>query len=74
MVWQKFLSDFLFGGFLIALVLGVVRSFGPFLGGVIAALPVRSALTIFLGILYNPSAGIDITTGALATGLANMGL
>jgi hypothetical protein len=46
---EKLISDFILGGFLIAGVLAIANFIGPFMAGVIAALPVRVWATLLLG-------------------------
>jgi hypothetical protein len=46
-------QNFLLGGFLIALALAIGKLVGPFIAGIIAALPVRLGATLFLGGISN---------------------
>jgi hypothetical protein len=46
---ERLIPDFLIGGSMIAGVLAVAHFLGPFLAGIIAALPVRLGATLFLG-------------------------
>ena len=60
-LWE-FLSDFLMGGTLIAVVLALGHFIGPLTTGIIAALPVRVWATILLG---GVSASPDFLLGML---------
>ncbi|MBN2330743.1 MAG: hypothetical protein JXC85_02910 [Candidatus Aenigmarchaeota archaeon] len=49
MDWQRLLFDFMIGGGLIAAVVSVFHFVSPLIGGIIAAVPVRIGITMFLG-------------------------
>jgi uncharacterized membrane protein (GlpM family) len=61
----KFLADFLIGGFSVALAVLVAKSVSLFLGGVIAALPVRLAATIALAGAESPLMAHEMVRGAI---------
>ncbi len=48
MTWDKVLTDFLIGGFFVALAVGVGIAAGAIWGGMIAALPIRLGITILI--------------------------
>ena len=66
MVLGELGENFLLGGFLIAIVLAIGKLLGPFIAGIIAALPVRLGTTLFMGGISNdPSFVLEMIRGAL---------
>jgi hypothetical protein len=67
MDWQRLLSDFIIGGGLIALVVAIVQLLGPFMGGIVASMPIRVGITMFLGGLFEGSGFvIGMLSGSIA--------
>ncbi len=74
MDWQKLLYDFIAGGALIATVLALAKIFGPFIAGIIAALPIRLGTTLFLsGITNSPEFVLGMLRGSIPGSLGSFG-
>lgn len=56
MDWQRLIVDFFVGGGLIAFVVALLHFVGPMLGGIIASIPLRIGITMFLGGISEGSA------------------
>ncbi len=48
MLWKKFLFDFVLGGLIVAIVVLVANLISPVIAGIIAAMPIRLATSLFL--------------------------
>ena len=55
MDWQRLLLDFFIGGGLIAIVVAMFQFVSPLVGGILASIPVRIGITMFLGGVYEGS-------------------
>ncbi len=62
MDWQKLLFDFVVGGGLIAFVVALFHFVSPLMGGILASIPVRVGITMFLG---GVSEGSEFVLGML---------
>ncbi len=68
---EKVFYDFLVGGGLIAVVLAIASILSPFIGGLIAVIPIRLGLTIFIaGISSDASFTSEIARGGLTGSLS----
>ena len=65
-------TDFLIGGFLVALALYIGSSLGAIFGGIVAALPIRVGVTIFLAGVRNERFASEMVEGALLTYLGTL--
>ncbi|MFQ5648201.1 MAG: hypothetical protein ACE5FW_03105 [Candidatus Aenigmatarchaeota archaeon] len=73
MAW-KVLSDFLIGGFLVAFILLVAKAVGPFIGGIVAALPIRLGVAYGLaGAASGEAFATQMAIGALPGSLGALG-
>ena len=55
MDWQRLLFDFMVGGGLIAIVITLFQFVSPLIGGILASIPLRIGITMFLGGVYEGS-------------------
>jgi hypothetical protein len=74
MDWERLVYDFIAGGALIATILALAKVFGPFIAGIIAALPVRLGATLFLsGITNSPAFVTGMLRGSIPASFGAFG-